>query len=107
MDLRAVTAWALLGSFDWNRMVTRVAGHYEPGVFDVRGGQPRPTLMAPVLRDLAAGREPSAPVLACPAGGTGPAASSMPRRKAAASSAARTIPTASSRCCWWSATTAR
>jgi dTDP-4-dehydrorhamnose reductase len=66
MDLRAVTAWSLLGSFDWNRMVTRVAGHYEPGVFDVRGGQPRPTLMVPVLRDLAAGREPSAPVLGVP-----------------------------------------
>jgi dTDP-4-dehydrorhamnose reductase len=61
-----VTAWSLLGSFDWNRMVTRVAGHYEPGVFDVRGGQPRPTLMAAVLRDLAAGREPQAPALEVP-----------------------------------------
>jgi dTDP-4-dehydrorhamnose reductase len=66
MDLRAVTAWSLLGSFDWNRMVTRFAGHYEPGVFDVRTGQPRPTLMAPVLRDLAAGRAPRAPALDVP-----------------------------------------
>jgi dTDP-4-dehydrorhamnose reductase len=66
MDLRAVTAWSLLGSFDWNRMVTRFAGHYEPGVFDVRSGQPRPTLMAPVLRDLAAGRAPKAPGLEVP-----------------------------------------
>lgn len=61
VDIRAVTAWALLGSFDWNRMVTRFVGHYEPGVFDVRSGTPRPTRMASVLRDLAAGREPRAP----------------------------------------------
>ena len=66
MDLRAVTAWSLLGSFDWNRMVTRQSGHYEPGVFDVRGGEPRPTLMAPVLRDLAAGRDVRAPALDVP-----------------------------------------
>ncbi|HEY8356300.1 MAG TPA: family 1 glycosylhydrolase, partial [Ramlibacter sp.] len=39
VDLRAVAAWALLGSFDWNRMVTRSCGHYEPGVFDVRSGE--------------------------------------------------------------------
>ncbi|HYF43567.1 MAG TPA: family 1 glycosylhydrolase [Ramlibacter sp.] len=66
MDLRAVTAWSLLGSFDWNRMVTRFAGHYEPGVFDVRGGRPRPTLLASVLRDLALGCQPRSPVLEVP-----------------------------------------
>lgn len=63
MDLRAVTAWSLLGSHDWNRMVTRFCGHYEPGVFDVRGGTPRPTLMAPVLQRLAAGQPVYAPPL--------------------------------------------
>ncbi|HEX2546721.1 MAG TPA: family 1 glycosylhydrolase [Ramlibacter sp.] len=63
MDLRAVTAWALLGSYDWNRMVTRFAGHYEPGVFDVRSGEPRPTLMARVLRRLAHGQPVHVPPL--------------------------------------------
>jgi dTDP-4-dehydrorhamnose reductase len=63
VDVRAVTAWSLLGSHDWNRMVTRFVGHYEPGVFDVRGGQPRPTLMAQVLRELAHGRTPQTPAL--------------------------------------------
>jgi dTDP-4-dehydrorhamnose reductase len=62
VDVRAVTAWALLGSHDWNRMLTRFDGHYETGVFDVRGGSPRPTLLAGVLKDLAAGRQPSGPV---------------------------------------------
>jgi dTDP-4-dehydrorhamnose reductase len=63
VDVRAVTAWALLGSHDWNRMLTRFDGHYETGVFDVRGGTPRPTLLAGVLKDLAAGRRPATPVL--------------------------------------------
>jgi dTDP-4-dehydrorhamnose reductase len=64
VDLVSVTAWALLGSHDWNRMVTRFIGHYEPGVFDVRGGEPRPTLMATVLAELAAGRKPQVPAIA-------------------------------------------
>ena len=33
---QAVTAWSLLGAFDWNSLLTLEAGHYEPGVFDVR-----------------------------------------------------------------------
>ncbi|WP_220149792.1 family 1 glycosylhydrolase [Sphingomonas aracearum] len=61
IDVRAVTAWSLLGSYDWNRMVMNPTGHYEPGVFDVRGGTPRPTFLATVLKDLAAGRRPSGP----------------------------------------------
>jgi dTDP-4-dehydrorhamnose reductase len=65
-DLRAVTAWSLLGSHDWNRMVTRESGHYEPGVFDVRSGTPRPTLMARVLQDLSVGRCPADPGLDVP-----------------------------------------
>lgn len=53
-DVRAVTAWALFGTFDWDSLVTRDAGHYEPGAFDVRSGSPRPTALAHMLRDLAA-----------------------------------------------------
>jgi dTDP-4-dehydrorhamnose reductase len=66
IDLCAVTAWALLGSYDWNRMVTRFIGHYETGVFDVRTGTPRPTLLASVLKDLAAGSKPALPAIAGP-----------------------------------------
>ena len=66
MDIRAVTAWSLLGSHDWNRMVTRFVGHYETGVYDCRTGTPRPTLLAPVLKDLSEGRRPSASFLASP-----------------------------------------
>ncbi|WP_371763860.1 family 1 glycosylhydrolase [Massilia sp.] len=62
-DIRAVTVWALLGSFDWNCLVTECKGYYEPGPFDVRGPQPRPTAVANLMRELASGRPLSHPVL--------------------------------------------
>ncbi|HEU4587102.1 MAG TPA: family 1 glycosylhydrolase [Gemmatimonadales bacterium] len=65
-DVRAVTVWALLGLFDWDSLVTREQGHYEPGVFDIRGGTPRPTALAGMVRSLAAGRRPDDPALATP-----------------------------------------
>lgn len=66
MDLRAVTAWTLLGAYDWNSLVTQANGHYEPGVFDLSGTQPRPTALAGLLRDLSEGREPRHPLLDSP-----------------------------------------
>jgi dTDP-4-dehydrorhamnose reductase len=51
-DVRAVTVWSLLGAYDWNHMVTRDDGHYEPGVFDLRAPAPRPTAIARMVRDL-------------------------------------------------------
>ncbi len=66
MDVRAVTAWALLGSFDWNVLVTREGNHYEPGAFDVRGPTPRPTALASLVRDFSRGQEPKHPALAVP-----------------------------------------
>jgi len=52
-DLRAVTAWSLLGAYDWDCLVSECRDHYEPGVFDVRDGTLRPTAMVNVLRELA------------------------------------------------------
>lgn len=65
-DVRAVTAWALLGSFDWHCLVTRDEGCYEPGVFDVRDGEARPTALAALVRQLAAGATPDLPGLHAP-----------------------------------------
>jgi dTDP-4-dehydrorhamnose reductase len=62
-DIRAVTVWALLGSYDWNCLVTECRGYYEPGPFDVRGAQPRPTAVASLMRELSTGRPLSHPVL--------------------------------------------
>ena len=66
VDIRAITAWSLLGAYDWNSLVTRDAGHYEPGVFDLRGSHPRPTALAQMLKDLADGRKPNHPLLEIP-----------------------------------------
>jgi dTDP-4-dehydrorhamnose reductase len=63
-DVRAVTAWALLGSFNWDSLVTRDAGRYEPGAFDVRAPEPRPTAVAHVVRTLASGDLPAHAVCA-------------------------------------------
>ena len=53
VEVIAVTPWALLGSQDWNSLLTRFAGHYEPGVFDVSSGYPKPTPLAGLVRQLA------------------------------------------------------
>jgi dTDP-4-dehydrorhamnose reductase len=63
VDIRAVTVWALLGSFDWNSLVTQCRGYYEPGPFDVRSPTPRPTALAAMMTELAAGKPLSHPVL--------------------------------------------
>ena len=61
-DVRAVTAWSLLGSFDWNCLLQECRGYYEPGPFDVRSDPPRDTALAGLIRELARGVAPSHPV---------------------------------------------
>jgi dTDP-4-dehydrorhamnose reductase len=56
-EVQAVTAWALLGTHDWNSLLTRHLGHYEVGAFDVRSDPPRPTALAAELKRLAQGGE--------------------------------------------------
>ena len=66
VDVRAVTSWALLGSHDWNSLVTRETDYYEPGAFDVRGPVPRATALASMVHALATERRFEHPVLATP-----------------------------------------
>lgn len=66
VDFRAVTVWSLLGTYDWNSLVTRADGFYEPGVFDVRSATPRPTAIATMVKTLATGQNYSHPVLDLP-----------------------------------------
>ena len=65
-DVIAVTAWSLLGAFDWNTLVTRRNHDYEPGVYDLRAPKPRSTALVPLIRDLSSGRDPAHPVLEVP-----------------------------------------
>jgi len=66
VEVRAITAWSLLGSHDWNRLVVEERGDYEPGVFDVRAPSPRPTALARMLRGLATEGRWEHPVLQAP-----------------------------------------
>ena len=56
IPVRAVTAWSLFGAVDWDSLVTESRGHYEPGAFDVRGGQCRMTALGHAIRCLSTGR---------------------------------------------------
>lgn len=55
VDIAAVTAWALLGSYDWDSLLTRRQGHYESGAFCLRAGEPRATAVAGYIRALTCG----------------------------------------------------
>ncbi|MDB5119323.1 MAG: sugar nucleotide-binding protein, partial [Sphingobacteriales bacterium] len=63
IDIRAVTFWALLGSFGWNRLLTKAKGDYESGVFDVTSGQPRSTALADVIKSFGTGESYTHPIL--------------------------------------------
>ena len=56
-DVVAVTVWALLGSWNWANLCTEDCGHYEPGAFCVRDGQPRRTPLADFVTQLARSRK--------------------------------------------------
>ncbi|WP_242696538.1 family 1 glycosylhydrolase [Longitalea luteola] len=53
VDVRAVTAWALLGAYDWCSLLTKEELVYECGVFDISHTGLRPTLTAGLIASLA------------------------------------------------------
>lgn len=64
--LKAVTAWSVLGAYNWNTLLTRDMNHYESGLFDLRGNKPRPTLLAKMIKSINSGQEFNHPVLETP-----------------------------------------
>ncbi len=64
VDVRALTAWAAFGSYDWDSLVTQRRGHYEPGLFDVRSDPPRATALAGAIQALASGNRFEHPAIA-------------------------------------------
>ena len=66
MDLRAVTIWSLFGNVDWRFLLTQKNGFYDTGAFDVRGGEPRPTIIARAAKALGHGEDFDHPVLDSP-----------------------------------------
>lgn len=52
INVKAITAWSLLGAFDWNSLLIREDGVYESGVYDVTGKELRPTAIAKLIGSL-------------------------------------------------------
>jgi dTDP-4-dehydrorhamnose reductase len=63
VDIRAITAWALFGLHGWNKLCTQPYGEYEPGVFNLNSGVPRPTAMVAYLQALTRDQNYAHPVL--------------------------------------------
>ena len=66
VDVRAVTAWAAFGTYDWNNLLTSNSGSYEPGIFDLRSPVPRATALAGFIETIASGKEFDHPTLDAP-----------------------------------------
>jgi dTDP-4-dehydrorhamnose reductase len=52
MDIRGVTAWSLLGAYDWDSLLVQHNLSYETGVFDAVTDQLRPTLLTKMIWSL-------------------------------------------------------
>ncbi len=66
VDIRAVTLWSVFGAVDWCSLLTRQDGVFEPGLFDMTGPSPRPTLVAKAAAALAQDGRFAHPVLETP-----------------------------------------
>jgi dTDP-4-dehydrorhamnose reductase len=64
IDIRALTVWAMLGSYDWNTLITAQNNSYESGVFDVRNNTLRKTALAGIVKALSTEGIYDHPVLA-------------------------------------------
>lgn len=53
VEIRAVTAWSLLGAFGWNDLLTSERMDYEPGAFDISSGELVPTALVELITSLA------------------------------------------------------
>ncbi len=78
VDVRAVTTWSLFGAFDWDALVTRETGSYEPGAFDVRCIPPRKTAIADAVYSLTSTGCMTHPVLSQPGWWEGTASRVLP-----------------------------
>ncbi len=58
VDVRAVTIWALFGSWNWSNLCTRDMGVYEPGPFNLSSGRPEVTPLASAIEDITRGNAP-------------------------------------------------
>ena len=52
INIKAVTAWAIFGSFGWSKLLTESPGEYERGVYDVKSGHLVSTAYTSYVKNL-------------------------------------------------------
>lgn len=52
VNIKAITAWSLLGAYDWNSLCTQNHQHYETGVFEIHNNRIRATALAKLIKSL-------------------------------------------------------
>lgn len=63
IHIKAVTAWSLLGAYDWNSLCTESNFNYETGVFDVQNNELRPTAIVKLIQSLSDNADYQHPLL--------------------------------------------
>jgi dTDP-4-dehydrorhamnose reductase len=65
INIEAVTAWSLIGTYDWHKLCVHCEDFYEPGVFDLRNPEkvPKPTALSRMVHSLATRGEYHHPLL--------------------------------------------
>ncbi len=65
LNIKAITAWSIFGAYGWNKLLSgdTSAYEYEPGVFDLRSSDARPTALAQMIRNLAGNKVYKHPLL--------------------------------------------
>lgn len=65
IDVEAITAWSLLGTFDWHSLCTKNDFFYEPGVFDLRSidQKPKATALSKLIQGIAQNDRADHPLL--------------------------------------------
>ncbi|RYY71566.1 MAG: glycosyl hydrolase family protein [Chitinophagaceae bacterium] len=66
VDIQAVTAWAVLGSFGWDQLLTCKSMNYESGAFDISAGYCRITALGTFIKNLPLKSDAYEPLLAMP-----------------------------------------
>ena len=64
IDIRAVTAWSLLGANDWDSLLTQNSLHYESGAFEIKDNIVKMTAVGQVIKALASAGKYDHPLLA-------------------------------------------
>lgn len=67
-EIRAITPWSLLGTYDWHKLCTVCEMFYEPGVYDMRSTDkiPRSTGLSYLVKELSTNGDADHPILQLP-----------------------------------------